>query len=197
MSLVRLVLLSTALGTDLFSVTLGLGMNRFRFRQIIKASIYFSLAHVLLLLTGYNLGHILGHCIEHIGTHHNPFSRAMVQNWAESLGAVVIVLLGINMIWENIKADDEEMYPHPVNPLQGLNLLLLAISVSLDALAVGFGLGMLDIDLFLVSLVLGVIIFFMAVTGLLLGRRLGRIIGHRAELVGGIVLILMGINVML
>lgn len=197
MSLVRLVLLSTALGTDLFSVTLGLGMNHFRLRQIIKASVYFSLAHVLLLLTGYNLGHILGHCIDHIGTHHNPFSRAMMQNWAEILGAVVLVLLGINMIWENIKGNEESVYPHQANPLQGLNLILLAISVSLDALAVGFGLGMLDIDLFVVSLILGAIIFVIAVSGLLLGRRLGIIIGHRAELVGGIILVLMGINVML
>jgi manganese efflux pump family protein len=159
--------------------------------------VYFSLAHVLLLLAGYNLGHILGHFIDHIGTHHNPFSRAMMQNWAETLGAVVLVLLGINMIWENIKGNEEEAYPHPVNPLQGLNLILLAVSVSLDALAVGFGLGMLDIDLFLVSVVLGAIIFVIAVAGLLLGRRLGIIIGHRAELVGGIILVLMGINVML
>jgi putative Mn2+ efflux pump MntP len=159
--------------------------------------VYFSLAHVLLLLAGYYLGHILGHCIEHIGTHHNPFSRAMMQDWAEILGAVVLVLLGINMIWENIKGDEEEVYQHPVNPLQGVNLILIAISVSLDALAVGFGLGMLDIDLLVVSVVLGFIIFVIAVAGLLLGRRLGSIFGHRAELIGGLILVLMGINVIL
>jgi manganese efflux pump family protein len=197
MSFVRLILLSTALGTDLFSVTLGLGMNRVRLRQILKASVCFALAHIFLLLTGYNLGHLLGYFIEHIGTHHNPFSTDMVQNWAGILGAVVLILLGINMIWENVKREDESIKPQGLNPLQGVNLLILAISVSLDAMAVGFGLGMLDVDLVVLCAVLGVVIFIIAVIGLLLGRKLGVIIGHRAELVGGLVLILMGINVLL
>jgi manganese efflux pump family protein len=64
-------------------------------------------------------------------------------------------------------------------------------------MAVGFGLGMLDVDLVVLCAVLGVVIFIIAVIGLLLGRKLGVIIGHRAELVGGLVLILMGINVLL
>lgn len=197
MSFARLILLSTALGTDLFSVTLGLGMNRFRMRQIIKASFCFALAHVFLLLTGYNLGHLLGYAIEHIGTHHNPFSTDMMQNWASNLGATILILLGINMIWENVKGDDDTAAPQGVSPLQGLNLIILAVSVSLDAMAVGFGLGMLDMDLLLLCTVLGIIIFIIAIIGLLLGRKLGVIIGHRAELIGGLILILMGVNVLL
>lgn len=197
MSIVRLILLSTALGTDMFSVTLGLGLNRFRLRQILKASVCFALAHVFLLLTGYNLGHYLGFFVEHIGTYHNPFTTDSVQNWANILGAVVLVLLGINMIWANAKEDDEDICMRTINPLEGLSLILLAVSVSLDALAVGFGLGMLDIDLLLLCIVLCVVIFIIAMTGLLLGRRLGVVIGQRAELVGGLLLIMMGLNVLL
>jgi putative Mn2+ efflux pump MntP len=198
MSLVRLILLSTALGTDLFSVTLGLGMNRFRLRQIIKASFCFALAHVFLLLTGYNLGHLIGYFVDHIGSQHNPFSTAMMESWAGMLGSVVLILLGINMIWENVKGEEEcESKSQGISPLQGMNLLLLAISVSLDAMAVGFGLGMLDVDLILLCTILGIVIFFIAIAGLTLGRKLGIMIGHRAELLGGLILILMGINVML
>lgn len=197
MSIVRLILLSTALGTDMFSVTLGLGMNRFRLRQIFKASVCFALAHVFLLLTGYNLGHLLGFFVEHIGTHHNPFSTDSMQNWAGILGAVVLVLLGINMIWSNVKEDEENACAQAINPLQGLSFLLLVISVSLDALAVGFGLGMLDVDLILLCVILGIVIFIIALTGLMLGRKLGVMIGQRAELIGGLVLIMMGLNVLL
>lgn len=197
MSIVRLILLSTALGTDLFSVTLGLGMNRFRLRHILKASIYFALAHVFFLLTGYNLGHFLGYFVEHIGTYHNPFGTDSVQNWANILGAIVLVLLGINMIWGNVKDDDEDVCVRAVNPLQGLSLILLAVSVSIDALAVGFGLGMLDVNLTLLCSILGTVIFTIAFTGLMLGRKLGVMIGQRAELIGGLVLVAMGLNVLL
>ena len=197
MSIVRLILLSTALGTDLFSVTLGLGMNRFRLRQILKASVCFSLAHVFLLLTGYNLGHYLGYFVEHIGTHHNPFTSDSMQNWAGMLGAFVLVLLGINMIWGNIKEEDDKVCVRAVNPLRGLSLVLMAVSVSLDALAVGFGLGMLDVDLILLCVILGIVIFIIAMIGLMVGCKLGVMIGQRAELVGGLVLIVMGLNVLL
>lgn len=197
MSIVRLILLSTALGTDLFSVTLGLGMNRFRLRQILKASVYFALAHVFLLLSGYNLGHYLGYFLEHVGTHYNPFTSDSMRNWAGIAGAVVLVLLGLNMLWRNIKEDDEKACVRAANPLQGLNLILLAVSVSLDALAVGFGLGMLDVDLILLCVILGIVIFIIALIGLMLGRKLGVMIGQRAELVGGLVLIFMGLNVLL
>jgi putative Mn2+ efflux pump MntP len=181
----------------MFSVTLGLGMNRFRLRHILKASIFFALAHVFLLLTGYNLGHFLGYFVEHIGTHHNPFMTDSVQNWANLLGAIVLVLLGISMIWGNVKDDDEDICVRAINPLQGLSLVLLAISVSIDALAVGFGLGMLDVNLTLLCTILGIVIFIIALAGLMLGRKLGVMIGQRAELIGGLVLIAMGLNVLL
>lgn len=197
MSIVRLILLSTALGTDMFSVTLGLGLNRFRLRQIFKASICFALTHVFLLLTGYNLGHFLGGFVMHIGTHHNPFTTDSVQNWASILGAVVLVLLGVNMIWKNVKDDGGDVCVRALNPLQGLSLVVLAISVSIDALAVGFGLGMLDINLIMLCIILGLVIFTIALTGLMLGRRLGILIGQRAELIGGLLLVMMGVNVLL
>jgi len=71
----------------------------------------------------------------------------------------------------------------------------LAISVSLDALAAGFSLGIMEVDLLKLSVILGLVIFTVAIVGLLLGRRLGHLIGARAELVGGVALVLLGLHV--
>lgn len=73
---------------------------------------------------------------------------------------------------------------------------MLAASVSIDALAAGFSMGMMDVDLVKLSFILGFVIFFIGVLGLGVGRRLGRYIGGRAELMGGMVLALLGMHVL-
>jgi putative Mn2+ efflux pump MntP len=76
------------------------------------------------------------------------------------------------------------------------SLMVLAASVSVDALAAGFSLGMMDVDLFKLSIILGLVIFFIAILGLVLGRRAGRYLGQRSELIGGAVLIGLGVHVL-
>jgi putative Mn2+ efflux pump MntP len=76
--------------------------------------------------------------------------------------------------------------------LTGWTLIVLALSVSIDALAAGFSLGMLEVDLVLLSSILGLVIFIIGILGLGLGRSIGCFIGLRAGLVGGIVLVILG-----
>ena len=62
--------------------------------------------------------------------------------------------------------------------------------------AAGFSLGMMDVDLVRLSIVLGIVIFFIAIAGLVLGQRIGQRIGARAELAGGAILLLLGIHLL-
>jgi putative Mn2+ efflux pump MntP len=192
LSVLELFVLSTALGTDLFSVAIPIGMNTVRLRVIFRSAAVFAVFHVAMILTGYYVGHWLGLMVEHVGTYHIDWPAAAVQDWAGAIGALVLTALGLHMVRDSTVAGGCATAGHP---LQGLTLVGLAISVSLDALAAGFSMGMMDVDLVKLSVILAVVIFGVAVIGLGLGRRLGRIIGGRAGLVGGLVLIMLGVHV--
>lgn len=194
LSSIELLILSVALGTDLFSVAVPIGMNPVRFRTIIRASVIFALFHIVLILSGYYIGHFLGAVVEGVGINNSAYPIMAMGNWASVLGALVLTGLGIYMIKENLSCTvPDQKKPHP---LQGGALLLLATSVSIDALAAGFSMGMMDVDLVKLSIILGIVIFIIAVLGLSLGRRASHCIGKRAELVGGIVLIILGLHVL-
>ena len=194
MSSVELLILSVALGTDLFSVAIPIGMNPMRLRVIFRAAVTFAVFHIVLILSGYYIGHFLGAVVERAGTVNMDYPIIAMQNWASILGALVLTGLGIYMIKENMVCDEPNQ--NKPNPLKGRALLLLATGVSIDALAAGFSLGMMDVDLVKLSFILGCVIFIIAVLGLSLGRRAGRCLGKRAELLGGIVLILLGVHVL-
>jgi putative Mn2+ efflux pump MntP len=190
LSVFELFVLSTALGTDLFSVAIPIGMNRVRLRVIFRSAVVFALFHIGMILTGYYFGHWLGAVVEHVGTYHIDWPAAAVQDWASAIGALVLAGLGVHMVRENSAPGRATGHP-----LQGLALVGLAVSVSLDALAAGFSLGMMDVDLMKLSVILGTVIFCVGLIGLGLGRRLGHLIGRQAELIGGLVLVALGIHV--
>ncbi len=191
---IELFVLSVALGTDLFSMAVPIGMNRVRLRIIFRAALVFALFHIVLILTGYHAGHWLGALVEQVETYHLDCPSAVMQNWASVLGAVVLVGLGIHMIKENLCGRQPDAVTS--HPLKGAALVMLAFSVSVDALAAGFSMGMMDVDLVKLSVILGVVIFAIAILGLGLGRRLGIYVGDRSELIGGAVLIMLGLHVM-
>lgn len=194
MTSLELLVLSAALGTDLFSVAIPIGMNRMRRKIIFRAAVVFALFHIVLILAGYYIGHFLGTVVERVGNYHSEYPLLVMENWPSILGALVLIGLGIYMIRENLAgAVSNENKAHP---LQGFSLIVLATSVSIDALAAGFSMGMMDVDLVKLSLILGSVIFFIGLLGLGLGRRVGRYIGSRAECMGGVVLALLGIHVL-
>lgn len=193
-SSVEFLVLSIALGMDLFSVTIPIGMKPMNLLVIFRAALTFAVFHIVLILTGYHMGHSLGAIIENLGADQIRYPMIVMQNWASILGALVLVGLGVHMIRENFHNEVEETGKS--HPLQGFSLLLLAVSVSLDALAAGFSMGMMDVDLLLLSCILGAIIFSIAIAGLTLGRQVGQYIGKRAELMGGVVLIFLGLHIL-
>lgn len=193
MSLFELFVLSAALGTDLFSVAVPIGMNKVRRLVVVRSALVFALFHIMMILAGYYIGHWLGNIVEHVGAYHIDWPVTSVQNMAAIIGALVLACLGVVMIKDNLCGCDKVI---DSTPLQGATLVLLAVSVSIDALAAGFSLGMIDVDLLQLSLILGIVIFAIALLGLGLGRKLGRYIGRRAELIGGSILTILGIHIL-
>jgi len=189
MSLFTLLLVALALGTDAFALAVGIGVTGIRRNQIIVVSIVICLFHIFMPLTGLGIGTVLGNLIGDVAT---------------MIGAVVLVLIGLNMLWDVVKERTQKLsFPQAkkqlnlstqknrsINSLWGL--IMLAASVSIDALSVGFGLGALKAQIWGTVLVLGVVAGVMTALGFYLGRGLGNWMGEKAEIAGGIILVAVG-----
>ncbi|MDO7786819.1 manganese efflux pump MntP [Desulforamulus aquiferis] len=176
MSLLTLLALAVALGSDAFSLCVGIGMAGVNKRQIAIISLTVLVFHIFMPLLGWYAGGFLG---ERIG-------RA-----AGIAGAALLVYLGVKMIWDVYKAENEG--PHFVITNTG-GLLLLSASVSLDALSVGFTLGTQQVSLLLAAGIIGLVAGLMTLAGLTLGKYIGGWIGDKAQLVGGVILAGIGIK---
>jgi putative Mn2+ efflux pump MntP len=107
------------------------------------------------------------------------------------------LLLGIGgkMIVESLRSE-RSAESAKADPTKGFSLILLSVATSLDALAVGLSLAAIRVTILYPAVVIGLVAFVMTVTGMKLGPLLGKAIGRRAELLGGLVLILIGIKIL-
>lgn len=180
MSTVTVLALAVALGTDAFSMCLGLGMAGVTRRQIVVVSLTVLVFHIVMPLVGWYAG-------EFVGT---VAGRA-----ASIAGALLLVYLGIKMI-RSVWKGGESVDPKVVL-VNTWGLLLLAASVSMDALSVGFSLGTRQVNLPVTAGVIGVVAGIMTAAGLILGRYVGSRVGERAVFGGGILLVGIGVRMII
>lgn len=194
MSTFEIFALSVALGADLFSVAVPIGMTRVRRRIIFRAAIVFALFHIGMILMGYHAGRWICEAFEHLGTYHFDCPAAVVENLAQGTGALVLAWLGAEMLHDYFRDDSDSAVGSHM--LKGLALLAVAASVSIDALAAGFSLGMLAVDLWLLNVILGCVIFVIALAGLGLGKTIGNRLNGRSELIGGLTLLILALHLL-
>ncbi len=180
MSLFTLLLLALALGTDAFSLCLGIGLAGVSVTQIAMISISVLAFHILMPLAGWQIGEAAG---------------KFLGQAAGVVGALILLSLGVRMIWQSLPGGGAAA--PKVILVKDWGLFLLALSVSMDALAVGFTLGTRGTNLLLTVFTFGIVAGLMTLSGLLLGRWLGRWFGERAQLVGGVILIGIGVKLFL
>ena len=173
--------IALALSMDAFAVSVGisLGQEAITKRQTLRLASHFGFFQFMMPLIGWQAAqNILMRYIE-------PFDH-----W---VAFSLLVIIGGKMIYDsfwrekkikNIKAD----------PTKGLSLLLLSLATSIDALAVGLSLAALHVAILYPAIVIGLVAFFMTVLGVNIGPFFGRLIGKRAELLGGLILIMIGVK---
>lgn len=172
--------LAVALGTDAFSMCLGLGIAGVTIRQILLISFTVLAFHILMPLAGWYAGGVAG---------------TLAGRAASVAGALLLLYLGIKMVRSSLSGGGD-MAPKVVL-VNTWGLLLLAASVSMDALSVGFSLGTRQVNLPLTAGVIGVVAGVMTAAGLLLGRFVGTKAGERAVLGGGILLVIIGVRMVI
>lgn len=185
MQLIELVCLGVALGTDAFSVSVAIGMHRIKWDVILKLSLVIAVFHVIMPLLGINLAQLLDYFFGYY------YFEETIKDITSVIGAGLLMILGAIMVSESRQ---EREYSNFVLDLSMWGIIILAVSVSIDALSVGFSLGMLNAELLCSCLLLGTIAGVMVLLGLLLGSKIGLFLANKAQIVGGIVLILLGLH---
>ncbi len=192
--MLEVVLLAIALAMDAFAVAIGLGaksqnQNRYYTRQLaVYAGLYFGIAQGVMPLIGYLLGAAL------LGW------LAAAAPW---IGGVILIGLGGKMLYEVFFAHDEDVVDNEFiinNNVQTYinhrTMFTLAIATSIDAMAAGFTLNLLALNAWLACLIIALVTAIFSAFGIYLGKKSGTHLEDKAEALGGLVLILIGLKVM-
>ncbi|MCY7296647.1 manganese efflux pump MntP [Alteromonas sp. a30] len=173
-------ILALALSMDAFAVSIGLGAKHLsRTSSLpIMAGVYFGLFQGVMPMLGYAGG---------IGL------LGWIQDYAPWVAFILLLLIGGKMIYESFAEgieDDIAQITHRV-------MLMLAIATSIDALAAGFSLTLLEVDAFFACFIIGAVTALFSAVGVKIGAKSGTWLESRAELFGGIVLILIGFKMLI
>ncbi len=181
MRLFELILLAVGLSMDAFAVSIckGLAMGKARWRDAIVVGLWFGGFQALMPLLGYFVG--------------SRFAEAIsaFDHW---IAFGLLLLIGISMIREAFGAEEEDKSGAS---LAVKAMLLLAVATSIDALAVGVTFAFLSVRLVPAVCLIGCVTFALSVLGVRLGAIFGMKYKSRAELAGGIILILLGVKILL
>lgn len=184
---ISLVLLAFGLAADAFAVALGQGAVVARERAVRSAlivGIAFGLAQAIAPLIGWALGVLFADAI------------ASFDHW---VAFVLLALVGGKMMLEGFRKDPpgEESDPGKEKPASGWVLVTLAVAVSIDAAAAGITLPTLDAPVLVSVITIGLVTFGMSFFGVLIGRAGAKAIGPQAEIIGGLILIVIGAKVLI
>ena len=179
MSLIELFLLAVGLSMDAFAVSVckGLSMQTMRLKHAFVIGLYFGGFQALMPWLGYLLG--------------IRFQGA-IKTYDHWIAFILLGIIGFNMVKESLEQDTESCDAS----VDVRTMLLLAIATSIDALAVGVGLALIDVNIVLVAIVIGLCTWTMVTIGIMMGRILGKMVGKRAEMIGGFVLIVVGTSIL-
>lgn len=180
MDLWEILLIALGLAMDAFAVSLSAGANRLTsgVRPTFRLSFHFGLFQFLMPVIGWFIGSSLQNYIE------------AVDHW---IALALLSYIGYKMIKAGLSPDSEKKQN---DPSKGANLMILSLATSIDALAVGFSLGLLRVNIWYPAFIIGIITAVLSLIGIKIGNRLGLKLGSRMEVIGGVVLIIIGLKIL-
>lgn len=175
------VLIALALAIDAFAVAVGAGsyFGNTTPRQKFRLSFHFGLFQFLMPIIGWAAGSEIVN---------------VISDYDHWIACIILSVIGAKMIKEAISGDDNKIEN---DITRGMSLISLSIATSIDALAVGFSIGIIGGTIILPSIIIGVVAAGMTLIGIKFGEKLSAKFGARITIVGGIVLILIGMNIVM
>lgn len=184
MGFIEFLLLGVGLSMDAFAVAIckGLHMRSIRYRDTFMIALFFGGFQALMPLLGWFLGSQFESYI------------AAFDHW---IAFILLAFIGGKMIWEVLHGSEEEDEGGCSEKLDLKELFVLAVATSIDALAVGISLAIVGANIWEGISIIGVTTFLFSVAGVFIGNRFGIKYKSKAELCGGIILVLIGLKILL
>ena len=179
MGAIEILLISIGLAMDAFAVSVckGLAMKKMSWKKAIIIGLYFGIFQAVMPVIGYFLG--------------TTFERFItnVDHW---VAFILLVGIGINMVKEAFDKESENRNDN----VDVKTMLVLSIATSIDALAIGITFACLKIHIVMPVITIGLITFIISIIGVKIGNRFGDKYEKKAEIMGGVILILLGIKIL-
>lgn len=173
-------LIAVALAMDAFSVSMTKGFTQKNLTkpQILYYGLFFGGFQFFMPIIGYFCGNVIA---------------SIVESLAPIVGFILLLAIGLNMIRESLSGDDEEITDH----FSFKEVTLLAIATSIDAFAVGITIALLNDPLLISCAIIGIVAFAFSIIGIFIGKKLGNYVGDKFQILGGVILILIGFKILL
>ncbi|HHT50662.1 MAG TPA: manganese efflux pump [Eubacteriaceae bacterium] len=180
MGLLEMVLISFGVSMDAFAVSIckGLSLEKISLKNTLIVGLFFGSFQAIMPFIGYTCG--------------IQFKKqiASIDHW---IALILLGYIGISMIISSLK--DQK---HPCDcSLDYKNMLGLSIATSIDALAVGISLSFIEVDIIKGITLIGIITFILSAIGVRIGSIFGTKFKSKAEFIGGIILVYLGIRIFL
>lgn len=185
MGFLELFLIGVGLSMDAFAVAIcqGLSMTKIKWGHALTVGLYFGGFQALMPLLGWVLGSQLS---------------GYIQQYDHWVAFILLLLIGGNMIREALSGEEDEAEDAAVGGgLDHKKLFLMAVATSIDALAVGVTFAFLETPILPAVSLIGVTTFCISVAGVAVGCWFGARYKQRAEITGGVILVLLGTKILL
>jgi len=181
MNILEILLIAVGLAMDAFAVSIAAGTSGRLVgkRATFRLSFHFGLFQGMMPVIGWFAGIHIAHLI------------SAIDHWV-AFGLLLFV--GLRMILSAFQTEAETFSD---DPSRGFSLVLLSVATSIDALAVGLSLAMIRINIWYPSVIIGIVTAILSVIGIRAGKYFGEKLGPRMELIGGIILIIIGLKILL
>lgn len=158
------------------SVSNGISIKAMNYGLAMKIALFFGSFQAVMPVLGWMLGLTL---------------RDLLFAFSNYMAFIILFILGIKMIYEAYKKEEKSCN------CESLNILILySFATSIDAFAVGFSFSMLNISIIRPVIIIGIITFFMSLTGIYIGKQIGHFFENKIEIFGGMILILTSFKIL-
>lgn len=178
MDILSVIFLAMGLAMDTFSISITMGLTmKLSVKQALIIALFFGGFQAFMPVLGWVAGAQL---------------QDLVSTFAPWIAFFLLVTVGLKMIYEALFPDEKVS-----KTFSYTELLILAVATSIDAFAVGITFAFLNTAIFLPIILIGLITFILSFMGVYIGKKVGHLFENKVEVMGGVILIVIGIKILL
>ena len=181
MNTITIIFIAFGLAMDAFAVALasGIALKANKAYNAFKMALFFGVFQMVMPILGW-----LG------GTGFRNF----ISSFDHYIAFGLLMFVGCKMIYESMKIKDVE---EKTNPFNAKVLFILAVATSIDAFAIGLTFAFLKVAIVTPVIVIGIVTFAVSFAGVFIGNKIGHFFERRIEVVGGLILIVIGVKILI